>query len=325
MAKRSRGTPYLGVDLGGTNIQAGIVRDNHVVERDSVKTRAADGADAVIDRIVKLCTGLADAHGIGLDDVAAAGIGAPGAINVETRTVSLAVNLGWRDVPLGKLLEKRLGLPVTVDNDVNVGVWGERAAGAARGFDDVLGIFVGTGIGGGLVLDGKIVHGRFMTGGEIGHTVMRADAPLGRRTLEDLAPRTNIVRHLLHLIDTGHPSELLDIADGDRERIRSKVLSKALQRKDALTLEVVRDAAHYVGVAAANAVTLLSLPCVVIGGGLTEACGPAWIKAIREGFNTHVFPPHLADDVKLVASTLGDDAGVLGAADLARSEADGRR
>ena len=312
-------TPHLGIDLGGTNIQAGLVVGGKVVERDDTKTRAEDGLDAVLGRIVKLAEGLADARGIKLKDLGGAGIGAPGAIDIETRTVDVAVNLGWRDVPLGKLLEKKLGVPVTVDNDVNVGVWGERVGGAGKGFNDVLGVFVGTGIGGGLVLDGKLVHGHFMSAGEIGHTVMKADAPLGRRTLEDLASRTNIVRHLLHLIDTGHPSTLLDIADGDRSRIRSKVLSKAVQRKDALVLEVVQDAAHYLGVAIANMVTMLSLPCVVVGGGLTEATGGTWIRAVRRSFAEHVFPPRLGDDVKLVASTLGDDAGVLGAAELAKS------
>ena len=307
----------IGIDLGGTNIQAGVVVNGKVVTRDSTKTKPKDGLDAVLDRIAGLAGDVAKAHGCDLKDVTALGIGAPGAIDVKTRTVAVAVNLGWKDVPLGRLLEKKTGLPVTLDNDVNVGTWGELRGGAGQGFDDVLGLFVGTGIGGGLVLNGQLVHGHHMTAGEIGHCVMRADAPRGRRTLEDLASRTNIVRHIVRLIETGHASELLELADGDPARIRSKILSKAYSRKDALTVEVVHDAAHYIGVAIANAVTLLSLPCVIVGGGATEALGTPWIKAIRESFAAHVFPPDLGKKTKIVASTLGDDAGILGAALLA--------
>jgi len=316
MAKNDQ--PYLGIDLGGTNIQAGLLdgKDKLIVT-DRLKTKADGGEDVVISRIVTLVNTVIEQAGVKLDDVAGLGIGAPGAVNPKKGVVLNAVNLRWADFPLGKVLEKELGLPVVVDNDVNVGTWGEYMAGAGKDFNDLMGIFVGTGIGGGFVLGGKLYHGAQMTAGEIGHTIIRADAPLGQRTLENLASRTNIVNQLKQLIQSNHPSVISELTKGDLDKVRSKVLGEAFKQEDGLTLEVIGHAAHYIAVTIANAVTLLSLPCVVVGGGLTEALQEDWIELIRAVFNEYVFPPELSK-CKIVASQLGDDAGIIGAALLAK-------
>lgn len=309
---------YIGIDLGGTNIQAAVmVGDGKLLARDSTKTKADQGAEAVIDRIEKVVDKVVATAGINRNDLAGLGIGAPGAINVNDGVVIKAVNLGWEDYPLAKTLKKRLDLPVLVDNDVNVGTWGAYRAGAAQKFSNVLGVFVGTGIGGGLVLGGELYHGYHMTAGEIGHTVVNADAPLGRRTLENLASRTNIVNLLTALINASHPSAITQITDGDLTKIRSKVLARAYESDDALTHRVIADAAHYIGIAIANNVTMLSLEAAVLGGGVTEALGKPFVKLVEASFKEHVFPAELAD-CPIVASTLGDDAGVIGAAWLAR-------
>lgn len=313
-------TPYLGVDLGGTNIQCAVVAGGKVVARDSTKTKAAEGSDEVIKRIVKLCDKVAESADLKLKDVAALGIGAPGAIDIKKGSVIKAVNLGWTDFPLAKVLGKETGLEVVVDNDVNVGAWGEYRAGAGKGFDNLFAIFVGTGIGGGLVLDGKLFHGANHTAGEIGHTLLRADAGLGRRTVEDLASRTNMVNLLVQLIEGGHESVVTELVDGDLSRVRSKILGQALKADDPLTAQVVKRAATYVGMAIANVVTVLSLPCVVVGGGATEAMGKTWMNWVREGFDAHVFPDELRA-CKIVPSELEDDAGPLGAALLAADRA----
>ncbi|MEM8739242.1 MAG: ROK family protein [Planctomycetota bacterium] len=312
----SKNTPVLGIDLGGTNIQCGLMVDGEIVERDSTKTRAAEGAEAVIERIAKLCDDVAKAAGVKRSEVGAAGIGAPGAVDIKKGVVLRAVNLGWDDYPLGKVLEKALDLPVVVDNDVNVGAWGEHQAGAGKGYADLFAIFVGTGIGGGLVLNNQIFHGVNHTAGEVGHTLIRADAGLGGRTAEDLASRSNMVHLLRRLIEGGRKSVITELVDGDLSRVRSKILGQALKKEDPLTVEVVQQAATYVGVTIANVVTLLSLPCVVVGGGATEALGKTWMKWVREAFDAHVFPAELRS-CKVVASELEDDAGPLGAAMLA--------
>ena len=309
--------PYIGLDLGGTNIQGGIVTSTGKVRvRSSTKTKADQGPDAVIKRITKLVNDLLDKGKLKPDDVTGLGIGAPGTVNADKGIVETAVNLRWTDFPLGETLTKQLKLPVVVDNDVNVGTWGEYAAGAGKGHDDLLGIFVGTGIGGGLVLGGQLYRGAMQTAGEIGHTVIDADAGIGRRTVENLASRTSIVNLITQLVAANHKSVVTELTDGDLTGIRSKVLAQAVQKKDPLTLEVVEQAADYVGVAIANAVTLLSLKCVVVGGGVTEALGKPWIDRIRSSFERHAFPPNLKK-CKIVASNLGDDAGVVGAALLA--------
>ncbi|MEM1108679.1 MAG: ROK family protein [Planctomycetota bacterium] len=312
--------PTIGIDLGGTNIQCGVVTDGEVTARDDTKTKAAEGADEVIRRIVKLCDKVLEEASLKRKDVAGLGIGAPGAINIKKGEVIKALNLGWTDFPLQKILEKELGLPVVVDNDVNVGAWGEHQAGAGEGFDDLFAIFVGTGIGGGLVLNNRIFHGVNHTAGEIGHTLLSADAGLGRRTVEDLGSRTNIVNLLTQLIEGGHPSVVPELVDGDLSRVRSKILAQAVKRDDPLTIRVAQQAATYVGQAIANTVTLLSLPCVVVGGGATEAMGEQWMGWVRGAFEAHVFPEELKS-CRIVASTLGDDAGVVGAGLLAAEQA----
>jgi len=315
--------PWLGIDLGGTNIQAGVmVGDGKLLARDSTKTKAEEGSDQVISRIEKVVGKVLDAAKLKPADVAGLGIGAPGAIDVDKGVVIKAVNLGWADFPLGKALSKKLDLPVLVDNDVNVGTWGAYRAGAAKDYQDVLGIFIGTGIGGGLILDGKLYHGHHMSAGEIGHTVVCADAPLGRRTLENLASRTSIANQIAALIRSSHQSVISELTDGDLSKIRSKVLAKAFEQDDPLTVEIVTEAARVIGIAIANTVTLLSLEAAVLGGGVTEALGKPFAKLVEKSFRQHVFPPDLAD-CPIVASTLGDDAGVIGAAWLARDELGG--
>lgn len=310
--------PYIGIDLGGTNIQCGIVVGKKVTHRGDTKTKKELGVDGVIERIAKLIEKTVDDSDFKLKAIAGVGIGAPGVIDFNKGLVTIAVNLGWENVPLGKLLSKRLeGIPVTLDNDVNVGAWGEYRAGASEKFDSSLAVFLGTGIGGGIIFDGQLFHGHHMTAGEIGHTVYNPHGLTGRRTVEHISSRTNLVQHITQLIHTGHPSVIPELVDGDLSRIRSKVLAKAAEQKDPLTMQVLKHGCDCLGVAIANAVTLLSLPCVVIGGGLTEAIGDPLVDMIRESFEKHVFPDSLRK-VKLVPGQLFDDAGVVGAALLAR-------
>lgn len=309
---------FIGIDLGGTNIQCGVLNGkNKIVARDDTKTKAEQGHEAVIGRVAKLVTKVVDQASLKMQEVACIGIGAPGTID-KKGVVLTAVNLRWNDVALAKKLSDELAIPVVVDNDVNVGAWGEYQAGAGKGHGNQFAIFIGTGIGGGLILDGQLYHGPGLTAGEIGHTVVDADAPLGRRTLENLASRTSMVNQLVQLMNANHPSVLTEITEGDYSKIRSKVLAQAWHQKDALTRQILGAAAKYIGIAIANTVTLLSVQTIVVGGGVVEALGEPWVDEIRQAFRTHVFPVELQDS-RILASTLGDDAGIVGAALLARA------
>lgn len=309
----------VGVDLGGTNIQAGLVTaNNQVVGRAKVKTKAETGKDGVFKRVARVIADLVDQENVSWDQVVGIGIGAPGTCNIETGVVTNAVNLCWDRFPLGDSLKSEFKRPVVVDNDVNVGTWGEVIAGAAKGQQDVLGVFVGTGIGGGLVLGGRLYRGPAMTAGEIGQTILMPDGILGRRTLENFASRTSVVNLIRELILSNHKTIVSELVEGDLERVRSKVLAEALREKDELVTEVVRHSAGYVGIVIANMVTMLSLPCVVLGGGLVEALGEPYVKWIRSAFAEAVHPKELTD-CKILQGKLLDDAGVVGAAGVARN------
>jgi glucokinase len=310
---------FIGLDLGGTNIQGGVVdAGGQILARDKTKTKAEEGQQKVIKRLGKIVDDLLDKVDAKASDVVALGIGAPGAIDVDRGLVWTAPNLGWSDFPLAETLQDQLGMSVVVDNDVNVGVWGEYKGGAGRGVDDLIGIFVGTGIGAGLILGGQIFHGPRLTAGEIGHTIVNPALPREWQSLENLASRRAIGDRLARLIQAGEPSLIDKLSNGGTEKIKSKMLAEGWSKEDALTVETITDAARYVGLAAANAVTLLSLPRVVLGGGLAEAMGESFTSLVRESFRANVFPAELRDS-EVVTGELGDDAGILGAANLAQA------
>jgi len=310
---------FAGMDLGATNVQGGLVRsDGRVMVRDKVKTKAEQGEDAVLQRMTKLLHKLLEQAELRTSDLAGLGVGAPGAIDVREGMVLDAPNLRWRDMPLARRLQEETGLATVIDNDANAGVWGECVAGAGAGEGDLLGVFVGTGVGGGLVLGGELYHGPRHTAGELGHTVLHVDMPVGLRTLEDLASRSAIANRLRQLVAANQASVLVELTEGDMKKIKSKTLAEAWRREDPLVRQVLTDAAEHVGAAVASAVSLLSLPRVIVGGGLTEAMGEPWTELVREAFRRHVFPAKLGD-TQVLTSTLGDDAGVIGAGLLARA------
>lgn len=309
---------YVGVDLGGTNMRAGLIDDkNKPVAQIKKRTKAHQGGDKVISRIVKMVNNVIEDSKVDRKDVAGLGIGGPGAIDIHKGLVLNAPNLGWSRFKITSALGDPLEMPVAVDNDVNVAVYGEAKAGAAKGHKDVMGIWMGTGVGGAIVLGGQLYYGHYLTAGEIGHTILHPGAAWGRRTLENCASRTNIARLIVELIKANHPSKVTKLVDGDYSGVRSKVIAKAVKAKDKVAVRVVREAAHFAGIGAANMVTVLSLPCVVLGGGLATELGETWVKWVKESFVQYVFPKDL-QKARIVGTVLGDDAGIVGAGIIAR-------
>ena len=312
----------IGIDLGGTNMQLGVVdASGKIVGRCKRKTRAEIGLEGVIERLTESVQRVCDDAKIALDDVSAVGIGVPGAIDMPKGVVLEAPNLQWFDVPIRDLLAKAFGRPTVVDNDVNVAVWGEANVGAAKGHRNVFGAWVGTGVGGGLVLDGKIWHGPTFTAGEIGQTIVTPDGNPSKRILEHHSSRTGMV-HTLELLLLKYPqSRLVRQRDENDGRIGSSQIADAYAEGDPAAVEVVEHGAALLGVAVANVVTLLSIDCVVLGGGVTEAIGEPFVKLVRKAFERDVFPARLRD-CRIRMTELCDDAGVIGAALLARSGAE---
>lgn len=320
MSQGASSSATVGVDLGGTHIQFGVVdATNRIIGRARDKTGAADGRDAVIDRLVSGVHAACAEAGITLNDVDAVGVAAAGAIDIPDGVILNAPNLGWHQFALRDVLRTKLNARIVLENDVNGAVWAEYMLGAVKGRGDVLGVWIGTGVGGGLVLNGRLYHGDRFTAGEIGHTVMDLDEPPGRRTLEEISSRTAISRAVVARMHE-YPDSIVHALFEDEPGFHgSGMLGQAYKAIDPLTVDVVHRAADVVGVAIANFVTVLSLDTVIVGGGVTEVLGEPWLARIRASFEQAVFPDELRT-CRMVPTELEDNAGLLGAALLARAE-----
>jgi len=298
-------------------MQIGVVdASNKVIGRAKLKTKADKGGDVVVDRMVDGIEEACEKAGLKASEIAGLGVGAPGAIDMHAGIVLEAPNLRWNNMPLADRLKKVIGNhPVLIDNDVNVAVYGENKLGAGQNSTDVLGVWIGTGIGGGLILNGRLYYGAFGSAGEIGQTILFPGAPLGSRTLEQTCSRKHLVGRAMRLIEANNPSILSDMA-GDSGDIGASGVAEAYRKGDDLVRRLVDESAEYLGLAIANFVTVLSLPIVILGGGMAEAFGQSFADQVAMAMKPHVFPKSL--NCRVVTTALADDAGLLGAALLAR-------
>ncbi len=306
----------VGVDLGGTKILAAAVDDGHeVTGRHKVATPS--GPDEVLEAIASSVEAL-DV------EVRAVGIGVPGPI--REGELLHAPNLVGFDAPVdvaGRLGE-RLGVPVMLENDANAGVFGEWVAGAGRGADHVLGVWAGTGIGGGLVLDGRPYRGAFGAAGELGHVIVRQGGALcgcGRRgCIEAYAGRGNMAARVENAVANGTATRLYEIMqDKGKGRLTSSVWAKALDKGDALATLVLDEAVDALAAGIGGVLNLLDLSRVVVGGGLAEKLGQDFADRLAAATRRYLLVPDA--EREFVAAALGDDAGVIGAAAVARAAA----
>ena len=307
-----------GVDLGGTKIQAVVVSAGDVVGQarhpDPQHQRRRRGGR----RSWRASTVPLESAGMCPSDLGAIGIGTPGSVNVTTGHVSNARNVPgfMHDVALGPLVRAAFGgTPVLVDNDVRAAVMGEFRRGAGRAFRNFLGVFVGTGVGGGLILEGELRHGRG-NAGEIGHTTVR---PGGRRCgctrlgcLEAYAGRMSIEQTARHRVEKGQKTKLFEIMERKgRDRVTSSVIADALDQKDRMTIELIDEAVEALGLALANAQNLLELEAIIVGGGLGDRLGDPFVRRVEQAMATNLRFP---DQPPLVLGTeLGDLSGAVGA------------
>jgi glucokinase len=314
---------FIGVDLGGTNIEAAAVQNGKVLKSKKKKTYADEGVETVIDRIEKTVRKLLKKMDAEAGDFEGLCIGAPGAIDISTGIVREAPNLpGWKDVPLGDILTERLGLPVVVDNDVNIGVLGEYVYGAGRGSLNMVGIWVGTGIGGGIVVNGQPVHGWRGAAGEIGHTVVN---PHGRTCscgregcVEAYSSKVAMRQMIEEQMARGRKSVVPQIMEAkDKRRMTSSVIEAALEEGDALMEEAVKTSQFYLGLLTANLVNVLDPQVVVFGGGLVERLEMDFVEPVAHTARKYYLQQKNAERIRIVPSVLGDDAGPVGAAVVA--------
>lgn len=322
MAAAKKQTHYVGVDLGGTKILTGVYdQDLKFLGKMKLSTKADRDYPAIVDRIARCVKEAIDECDLGLKQILALGIGAPAAVDPEAGLVLNAPNLKWRDKPLQKDLEKALGIPVTLENDCNactLGVHELELEGKPR---HMVGIFLGTGIGGGIIIDGRLYSGFNRTAGEIGHMVMDLDGPKSnwgpRGTYEALAGRQYLFGRLREAIAKGKKTDLTDVLGPELTDLRSGDLRKAIKRGDKLVGEIVHEAARCTGVVVGNMINLLNPEVVALGGGLIEALGKEMMPIILKTAPEHALPG-TEKGIRIIESKLGDHAGIAGAAVLAR-------
>jgi len=315
---------YAGVDLGGTKILTGIFGPNlDCLGRAKVSTKAERGPEEVIERIARCVRDAVDECDLDLKQIKAVGIGAPGTVDAETGRILFAPNLRWEDIALKKILEKQLGVPVFVENDCNaamLGIYETELSGKPR---EVVGIFLGTGIGGGIILDGKLYSGYSGTAGEIGHMVIEVGGPKcscgSRGCFEALASRTAIFRRLSEAVADGKKTMLTELLGPDLKDLRSGDLRKAIKKGDKLVEQIIEEAAEYTGIAVANIINIINPQVVVLGGGVIDALGDEMMAIILETAQDYGMSG-ATKGVDIVASKRGDDAGIVGGAVLARRQ-----
>ena len=312
----------IGIDLGGTKALAGAVgADNAIIGQAKISTRKKRDPETLLADVAACARSAVENAGIPFSSVQAVGIGVPGPIDPETGAVGNAPNLGWLNVPVKAILERELGLPVAVGNDVRVATLGEHQLGAGQGKSRVVTFFVGTGIGGGVVVDGKLYTGAHNAAGEIGHTFVAPGGPCcgagHSGCLEAMASRTAIQRDILNAVKQGQKTALTHIVAGNLANLKSSDLAEALAQDDKVTKRVLKRAAEYLGYGIASAVNLLDPDIIILGGGVVEALGETFINwAIKVARPNYIC--EAARDTPIVGAALGDDAGMLGAALLAR-------
>jgi glucokinase len=310
------GNYWIGVDLGGTKLLGGLFDDQfQVLARAKMPTLAEAGAPAVFRTIHDLVGQVMQEARVRPEQITGLGLGVPGQVDPRRQSIRYAPNLGWKNLDLTTHLPRDWGWPCFVDNDVRLGTYGEFIHGAAVGARHVVGIFVGTGIGGGLILNGEIYSGFNFSAGEIGHTIIHWRKGQG---LEAVAGRHSLMKRAAILLEDAPKVIRKDWKGLDLTKVKSSQLAALYEKGDLIAVQLVEDAAHALGAAVGSTLNLLSPEVIVIGGGVAGALGPSFVERIWELAQRYALP-NVADGVRCVAAALGDDSGIVGAAALARS------
>jgi glucokinase len=307
---------YVGVDLGGTNIKVGICDEQgNLLHTYEGPTGVEDGAQAVLDRIAEYVKKVVSDSAYEWEQVAGVGAGVAGFIDIASGTVMFAPNLKWKEVPVKKELEARLGLPVALDNDANVAALGEAWSGAGAGVKNMVAFTLGTGVGGGIIIDGRIYQGFRGLAGELGHIKVVPDleaiqcgcGQLG--CVETVSSATGIIRMAKDAVARGE-STALSLNDN----ITAKDVFDAAKDGDEVAIRIVKRAAYYLGKAMAAVAVVLNPQRFIIGGGVSRA-GDILFNEIRKVYEQNV-PSAFSEQVDIVPAKLGNDAGIVGAAGL---------
>ncbi|HFU6809396.1 TPA: ROK family glucokinase [Streptococcus agalactiae] len=316
----------LGIDLGGTTIKFGILTlEGEVQEKWAIETNTLENGRHIVSDIVESLKHRLSLYGLTKDDFLGIGMGSPGAVDRTSKTVTGAFNLNWADTQeVGSVIEKEVGIPFFIDNDANVAALGERWVGAGANNPDVVFVTLGTGVGGGVIADGNLIHGVAGAGGEIGHMIVDPENGFtctcgNKGCLETVASATGVVRVARQLAEQYEGSSAIKAAIDNGDTVTSKDIFIAAEDGDKFANSVVERVSRYLGLAAANISNILNPDSVVIGGGVSAA-GEFLRSRVEKYFVTIAFP-QVKKSTKIKIAELGNDAGIIGAASLANQQA----
>lgn len=316
----------LGIDLGGTTIKFGILTlEGEVQEKWAIETNTLENGRHIVSDIVESLKHRLSLYGLTKDDFLGIGMGSPGAVDRTSKTVTGAFNLNWADTQeVGSVIEKEVGIPFFIDNDANVAALGERWVGAGANNPDVVFVTLGTGVGGGVIADGNLIHGVAGVGGEIGHMIVDPENGFtctcgNKGCLETVASATGVVRVARQLAEQYEGSSAIKAAIDNGDTVTSKDIFIAAEDGDKFANSVVERVSRYLGLAAANISNILNPDSVVIGGGVSAA-GEFLRSRVEKYFVTFAFP-QVKKSTKIKIAELGNDAGIIGAASLANQQA----
>lgn len=310
---------YAGIDVGGTKVYSVIIdEEGKIYSRAKLKVGSEKDFNSVFKKIIKCYQKALDNCKIKDSQIKAIGVAVPSAVDVDRGIVKYATNLGWGDVRIDEMLRDSFKKDIFVDNDVNMGVFGEYSFGEAKKYDNIYGLFIGTGIGGGYIHKGEIVRGKSYIAGEVGHMIVELDGPPcncgNRGCIEALASKLGIIHYMKKLVDKkGKKTILDDIAPKWRNGVGSSALRKAYEKKDKVVVKAIDKAAQIVGIACGNLVNIMGVDAIILGGGVIEEMSSLFLPTIRETM-IECSMAGGGRETRILESKLGDDAVALGAA-----------
>jgi len=314
-------TIFVGIDLGGTNIKIGLFNSElKLIQKTSVATESNMQPEIVIDKMAQTVEELVTEAGLSTQDVVAVGIGTPGPARYSEGIIIKSTNMPtFKNVPICRMLNERLGAPVVFDNDANVACWGEYAVGAGKGVKDMVFFTLGTGIGGGIISNGELVHGCDENGAELGHMIIYPDGRkcnCGQRgCVEAYASADSTARRATEAVEAGAESSLKKVLD-EKGQITSKDIYEHLANGDKLAKEITDGTAKALAITCINMLHNTEPKRIVFAGGMIAA-GDVLLNRIKDFFNEHIWTLK-KELVEICFATLGEDAGIIGAAALAR-------
>ncbi|ULT59005.1 ROK family glucokinase [Neobacillus drentensis] len=312
----------IGIDLGGTTVKFAILtEEGEIQQKWSIETDIQNEGKNIVPNIIESIKHRLDLYGLSTDNISGIGMGSPGTVDRAQGTVIGAYNLNWSSLqPVKEQIEKGTGIAFCIDNDANVAALGERWKGAGEDGADVVFVTLGTGVGGGIIADGNLIHGKVGAGGEIGHIIVEPngyDCTCGNQgCLETVASATGVVRLARDFSERyAGESELKWLID-DGQEVTAKTVFDQAKKEDKLALIVVDKFYYYLGLACGNIGNILNPETIVIGGGVSAA-GDMLLNGVEEYFQKFSFPT-VRTSTKLKLAQLGNDAGVIGAASLVK-------